>query len=292
MNEWVVSEQNSGQSLQAFLKSKFTDNISAKAIKRSIDAGGCSLNGRVERFSSRLVGIGDKVSFELSERPRTLINSVNSILYSDTDILAINKPSGISSTSEGLLESLEKEFGTLKLLHRLDKETSGVLLFAKNDKMAEVIEKLFKERNIEKTYLAIVDGTFRDLSGTVDNYLGKLKVYEGQTIMGLVSKDEGVRAVTHWQVMKAGKKASLIQCMPKTGRMHQIRVHMAGLLHPILGDYQYGKRFDCQYRPQRLLLHASEISFVHPKNLTKITIKAEIPKDFAKAKLEIIDVDG
>lgn len=291
MNEWIVSEQESGASLQGFLKSKLP-SISAKAIKRFLDAGSCTLNGRLERYGTCLVGTGDLIQFDFIEKrcAPILKEGQVKVLYKDSDILAIDKPSGISSDSRELLGLLENEFGALKLLHRLDKETSGVLLFACSEKIAHAIEKLFRERMIQKTYLAIVHGTLKS-SGVVDNYLGKLKVYQGQAIWGEVSAEKrgGVRAVTHWQVIAKGKGASLLKISPETGRTHQIRVHMSGLHTPILGDCQYGRRRggNFPYRPQRLLLHAAELSFIHPRTFKKVTIDAPFPKSFVEALKEL-----
>lgn len=284
MSRWIVSEKDSGQSLQAFLKSHLGQEISAKKIKRVLDAGRCTLNGRVERFGTRLVGKGDKIecaSFGTEVKPAKSGNG-DRILYLDDDLIAFNKPPGMASDSKSLAAELLK-YGPVKLLHRLDKETSGILLFARNENTAKAIEGLFKQRKMAKTYYAIVDGIPKASTGVIENFLGKLKVYEGQTLWGEVSKDKGLISKTKWQLKTPGKTASLVICYPETGRTHQIRVHLSSIGHPILGDMQYGRRFKSPYKAPRVLLHAYEIEFIHPHTGKSITIKAPLPDDFAEA---------
>jgi len=293
MNHWQVLKTQSGISLQLFLKQMLGDKFSGKQIKRLIDAGKCTLNGRPERFASRLVGSGDKVTLEDSQRvskpQRIIASDPKSILCSDKDLIAYDKPSGIASDNPALLKKLEMQFGALILLHRLDKETTGVLLFARNQKTATSIENLFKKRLVNKIYLALIDGVPGRTSGVIENFLGKVHVYDGQTIWGVVVPEKGLIAKTSWQIKMKGKDACLITCYPATGRTHQIRVHLSGLGHPILGDHQYGHSFKCAFRPQRTLLHAAEISFEHPESNQIITIKSPIPSDFTEAMKYLLD---
>lgn len=293
MNRWDVLQKQSGLSLQVFLKEKLGEGVSAKQIKRAIDSGKCLLNGKPERFSSRLVGLGDKVELEISPPPEkvktTKTDQTARILYSDDDIIAYNKPAGIPSDSKDLLDDLQKHFGPVILLHRLDKETTGILLFARNEATARAIEAQFKKRLVKKTYLAFVNGLPIKAAGTVENFLGKLHVYQGQTVWGVVPKEKGLLAKTLWEVKKRGKGASLVICRPETGRTHQIRVHLSSLGHPILGDHQYGRSFTCDYRPNRILLHASEIVFEHPKTKHLITITTTLPDDFVEATQRLLE---
>lgn len=287
MNQWEVVQSQSGMSLQVFLKEMLGGTISAKQIKRAIDSGHCLLNQKRERFSSRLVGTGDIVQlqdpFPFKKVGRETASPLDRVLYSDDDMIAYDKSSGVLSDSKDLLEALKKRFGAVILLHRLDKETTGVLLFARNERTAKAIEALFKQRLIKKTYLAVVDGSPSQASGIIENFLGKRHAYHGQAIWGSVSEEKGMPARTHWECIEKGKEASLVRCRPETGRTHQIRVHLSGLGCPILGDYQYGSSFKCRYRPNRMLLHALEVTFHHPKDKRLITIKASLPDDFLEA---------
>nr|MBA3817181.1 RNA pseudouridine synthase [Parachlamydiaceae bacterium] len=149
---------------------------------------------------------------------------------------------------------------------------------------------LFKQRKVKKTYLAIVDGLPKSSQGIIDNFLGKISIYEGQTLYGEVSKAKGgLSARTVWKKEKTGVAASFIICYPETGRTHQLRVHLSGLGHPILGDYQYGRSFKCSFRPQRMLLHAYEITFENPVTNQLIQVIAKQPADFVEAIIFLID---
>ena len=187
--------------------------------------------------------------------------------------MAYNKPSGITSDDVSISNFLNSIYGKSILLHRLDKDTSGVLLFAKTLSSAKEIEGLFKQRLIKKTYHALVEGNPKP-SGKIENYLGKLKTYQGQTLFGEVSKDKGLLAITSWKVEKSYNGVSLLLCSPTTGRTHQIRVHLSEMGHPILGDYQYGRHFSCDYKAKRMMLHASRIQF------KDFNINAPLPVEF------------
>lgn len=289
MDRWDVQSKQSGQSLQLFLKEKL-GNVSGKQVKRLIDSGKCLLNGHPERFSSRLVGAGDVVELNYSPPLKAATADASSILYVDDDLIAYDKPAGMASDSQELLKQLQKQFGKVILLHRLDKETTGVLLFARHEQSAEAVEALFKKRLVKKTYLAIIDGVTKNRSGIIENHLGKLHVYQGQTIWGEVK--EGLYAKTSWEMQKSGHGASLLCCQPETGRTHQIRVHLSGLGHPILGDHQYGRSWTCKYHPQRVLLHASSVAFEHPSTKKSLVITSPIPHDFSEAMQALWGTDG
>lgn len=279
-----VSERESGSKLLAFLKSQLGPQIPARQLKRSLDAGRCRLNGRVERFGSKLVGRGDHIDFDLLQETRQELqeDSQESYLYVDDDIIAYNKSSGIISEDKKLQASIHAKYDTTILLHRLDRETSGVLLFARNTATETAMLELFKQRHIEKKYLAIVDG-IPAKEGVVDNFLGKVNAYQGQTLWGAVEKEKGRWACTRWHVEKSHKDVSLLTCFPETGRTHQIRVHLSSIGHPILGDHQYGRTFRSSFSAPRLLLHAAEISFLHPTTKKEVSIKAPLPLDFEEA---------
>jgi len=285
-NRWKVGKEQSGMRLQAFVKGHMEESVSAKQVKHAIDAGLCLLNGKPERFASRLVGDGDVVEIEGLQTKAASIRQPlaekERILYSDEGIIAYDKPAGISADSRELLKSLQLHaVSRLILLHRLDKDTTGVLLFARNDVIAKNMESLFKKRLIQKKYLAIVSGLPAQSSGVIENYLGRLAAYEGQAIWGVVNQEKGLFAKTAWKVEKKGKTTALLVCYPETGRTHQIRVHLSSMGHPILGDHQYGYVRKGEERPPRILLHAAEVTFEHPTQKRMITIQAPVPADFA-----------
>lgn len=271
---WKVTESESGQKLSAFLKDKLGAEYSARQIKQAIEQNACQVNGRIERFATSVVGRGDAIAFDYVQ-PKSRVKS--DILFQDNYLVVSNKPAGISSEDAAAMP-----LPGLELLHRLDKDTTGVLLWAKKPAAAKLMMEAFKKRLIKKTYFAIVDGAPKQRNGHIENRLGKLHGYQGQSLWGEV--DGGLLAITDWAVEKTFRsRASLMICYPLTGRTHQIRVHMSGLGHPILGDKQYGKRFSCAYRPSRCLLHASCVEFMHPITGANVRVEAPLPKDFHEA---------
>jgi RluA family pseudouridine synthase len=288
--KWTVTHAESGSKLLAFIKSKMGDDHSARYLKRAIESNLCQINGRTERFASSVIGEDDIVTLALEElvTSKPFVVESSRILYEDADLFAYNKPAGYSSEGQDLLQAMKKHNPSLILLHRLDRDTTGVLLFAKNASTQAAILALFKKHWIHKEYLALVDGVPEQNSGTIDNFLGKVHVYEGQAIWGEVSSRQGLHAVTVWQCEQKGANAALLRCFPKTGRTHQIRVHLSSLGHPILGDYQYGRHFSCTYHPLHHLLHAVEIHFTHPSTGEKVEIKAPLSEEFSQALKALI----
>ena len=288
--KWKITAQESRMQLLAFLKTKL--EYSGKKLKQALDANLCIVNGAVERFGTVLLKPGDWVDLDVKKmetlfsQPSTQVFEIepSRVLYEDEAILIYDKPSGISSDETGL----SKLFKDYLLIHRLDKDTTGVILFAKSEKIRKYFIELFKKQAVKKEYLAIVDGIPQENSGIIENSFGKLHSYEGQSIWGAVRHGQGKEAQTKWKCKKRGKKASLIQCFPLTGRTHQIRAHLKGLGHPILGDYQYARIFRCPFRPSRCMLHAHKLSFVHPHSGKLLTFAASIPADFEEVMNRVL----
>ncbi|MDR0753294.1 MAG: RluA family pseudouridine synthase [Holosporaceae bacterium] len=199
------------------------------------------------------------------------------IIYEDENILAINKPPGLSvqlgSKVSISVETLLKSYPDCKchLVHRLDKDTSGVLLVAKNQKFARLLTGFFRENKIKKTYLAVVEGKISS-SGTIDNFLEKSFMNNEEKMR---ASSFGQRAITIYKPLKYIGNNTLLELKPFTGRKHQLRVHCATVINaPIFGDRKYNKNFS----GERLLLHAHKV-FI---NDLKIEIIAEIPEYFQK----------
>lgn len=287
--QWKVSLEESGMKLQAFLKQKLGETLSARQIKQAIENKFCTVNKRLERFASALVGAGDLIELKL-DSATSQVSTVaipkfepSRILFEDEDLLIYDKPPFIASDNEKFLLNLKRTLPYLALVHRLDKETTGALIFAKNETALTQMLELFKQRLVNKIYLALVDRCPEKSNGIIDNYLGELKRYQGQTLWGSVPKSKGLHAITAWERLRFNQQAALIRCFPKTGRTHQIRVHLSEMGCPILGDFQYGKNFQCNFRPARYLLHASEISFIHPRTGKNISAASPLPSDFLAA---------
>lgn len=284
--EWRVTRKQREARLLQFLREVCPQAPSVKALKRAIDSKLCRVNGVVRIFSSYALKEGDCVALSPAAFEPVLFPKW-SILYEDESLLIINKPPGVVSTIPALREQAACDIASFQLVHRLDKETSGVLMLSKTVQVHKQCLELFKKRKVEKTYLALVDGKVSKEEGTIDNYLGKKSSYEGQTLYGSVPAGKGQRAVTQWRCLARGKGVSLLCCQPLTGRTHQLRVHLAGMGYPILGDCQYAKRFNCPVTPLRNLLHAYLVAFVHPVTGQPIQIKAPIPLDFKGALVEL-----
>lgn len=283
---WVVSSEESGSKLLAFLVTHTKGEYSARFLKECVNQHCCKINGRIETFSSTIVGKGDRVEFIIKKQnPRSLKSlDLKSILYEDEYLLIFNKPSAINCDEKGVLSLFKDYLPSAILVHRLDRDTTGVLIIAKNKDVFLNLVDQFKEYAVQKTYLAIVDKIVKKERGVIENYLGKKQEYAGQTIWGSVDRSRGLYACTDWERIEKGENCSLIKCAPKTGRTHQLRVHLSEMGHPILGDFQYGKKFICSYHPHRYLLHAYSISFNHPVTLQRMEMTAPLPTDFFEAE--------
>lgn len=266
--QFKVTKKEQGMTLLAFLRESCPNAPSVKALKRAVEGKRCRVNGRVETFSTYKLSPGDTVVLELEPETKQTLE----LLWEDECLMAFNKPAGIVSEPKNF-----KGY----LVHRLDKETSGVILVAKSKSILEKMVELFRLKQVQKTYLAIVDGVVSKKQGTIISRLGPRHRFQGQTLYG--SGATGQLAKTRWSKIKQGPKATLLECNPITGRTHQLRVHLQEAGHPIVGDYQYARQFKCGYHARRHLLHALEISFPHPLTGEQITLKAPLPKDFLEA---------
>ncbi len=283
----VVLAGEEGKSLLSFLKNRYGSLGSVRSLKRAIEGKRCTVNKRVELFSTHPLSKGDSVELSwgslggVSEKKPLL-------LWREGDLSAYAKPSGVPS--------LSAHFSGQRLVHRLDKETSGIMLVAHSDQMRLSMIALFRSHQIEKEYLALVDGLVEQEGGSIISQIAPIHFYQGQTIYG--SRRVGRRAITEWRMVGHGDRVSLIRASPITGRTHQLRVHFKEMGHPILGDYQYGKRFLFSSIPiSRHLLHAYKISFIHPQTKKKVIAIAPIPEDFSlflkELKLDLmVDREG
>jgi len=279
--QWKVSKKQSGLPLSHYIQEQLKEKPSIKQIKRSLEKNSCTLNGTIERFGSRRVREGDAITYTSKVEEKQHEVEEERILYEDDELLLYNKPSGTSCERVGM----PALFPHFHQVHRLDKETSGVLLFAKTGEAKRELMKRFKHRKVHKEYLALVDGIPSKKGGVIQNQLGKVGWFQGQTVWGEVER--GLFAETKWKVEASGKTATLLRCFPKTGRTHQIRVHLKEMGHPILGDAQYCRTFKCPYTPARHLLHARKIRFDHPKTGKCISVSAPLPEDFQNALLNL-----
>lgn len=215
------------------------------------------------------------------------------IIYEDGDFLIIDKPSGLlthavnkQDKSESIVGWLLKKYPEVRsvgpdplrvgIVHRLDKETSGLLLIAKTQPSFNYLKKLFQERKIKKTYLTLVYGTLKQKVGLIETSLGKLGTRQTTRIHGKHDLKEKT-AITEYKVVKEYRGYSLLEVMPQTGRTHQIRVHLKSIGHPVVCDHIYaGKKHMCPVELGRLFLHAQKLSFVSP-SATAISVESDLP---------------
>jgi 23S rRNA-/tRNA-specific pseudouridylate synthase len=268
-----VTSREKGQRLLAFLREKCPDAPSVKALKRSVESKHCKINGHVETFSTHILKEGDTIEFEFGEAPEVYKPLM---IWEDDVLAAYDKPAGVVC---------EPKAFPGKLVHRLDKETSGIVLIAKNEKILQQMIELFKEKKVKKEYLALVDGLVRDKTKTITSKLGPRHHFQGQTLYG--SSPIGQEAITEWELIGTGIKSSLLKCRPITGRTHQLRVHLREAGHPVVGDYLYTKIFQCPCEAKRHLLHAYKITFPHPVTQQQIEVISQVPRDFIEA-LEVV----
>lgn len=288
----LTADQN-GERLDAFL-SRQGDHLSRSAAQKLIEAGAVRLNGRLPKKNDRL-NLGDTVEYTIPEPKEVDIAPKDiplEIVYEDEDVAVINKPKGLvvhpaaghqdDTLVNGLLyamgDSLSGINGELRpgIVHRIDKDTSGLLAIAKNDLAHTVLASQLKDHSMARTYEAIVCGSFREDSGTVDVPIGRHPTDRKKMC---VTQRNSKPAVTHWEVVERFRGYTHIRCRLETGRTHQIRVHMAYIGHPILGDTVYGHKKP-ELGQSSQCLHAGALCFRHPRDGRPILVFAPLPDYF------------
>ncbi len=267
---------------------RFTgDKLSVRAARKLIEAGNCRINGRVESFHSYAVQRGDVVEFFVPEerehrfdRRRVLHEELGLIAYDKPPYLPVTPQDGPKSWS--LFDILKAEYPDIIPVHRLDADTSGIVLFARNPQVAERLEHFFKEHEVQKTYHALVRGHPRE-TGTHKSYLVKTEARKGFEKWKSGRGQDAREAVTTWTVQEqVGKWGSLVKVEPKTGRYHQIRIHFSEIGHPLYGDRLYGDRRD-PVHVDRHQLHASGILLPNPCGGPILKITCDLPADMTTA---------
>jgi len=283
------------------LAKAFPDH-SRSALQRAFDAGLVRSNG-VVLSRDNVLNAGDVVEFHLPETKPTDLTPAEiplDILYEDKHLLALNKSSGMvvhpgaATGGDTLVHALLAHCkGSLSgiggverpgIVHRLDRETSGVMLVAKNDAAHRGLSEQFSERTLQKEYLALVNGRPDLLSGIIDRPIGRNPNHRHK--MAIVEETKGGKhARTDWEVVESyGDVATLIRCTIHTGRTHQIRVHMKSLGHVILGDVVYGWKPHprIEPKPERVMLHAEHLVVTHPITGKTLDLRAPLPDDMKR----------
>jgi len=284
-----VKASEAGKRLDLFLTKKIS-SLSRSAIQKLIKENNVLVNNKASR-PNYLVRSGDDIVIKIVPIKKKIAAPPISleIIYEDDDVLVINKPPGTvvcseSSTCKGTLleailqkikfgpEGKEIRFG---IVHRLDKDTSGILLVAKNKKSYYHLVDLFKKRKVIKKYKALVKGRLKPEKGIIEAPIGR-SIYNREK-MAVVLPGKGKPALTKYKVLKYLDNFTLLEVEPKTGRMHQIRVHLASIGHPIVGDQKYGHRDQKKLLP-RQFLHAFYLKCLLPSGKIK-EFSSDLPSD-------------
>ena len=294
-----------GERLDAFL-ARSVEGLTRSAAQKLLEEGCVTLRGKPGKKNDKL-SPGDEVSVTIPEPKAVDIVAKEmplEIAYEDEDVLVINKPKGLvvhpaaghqdDTLVNGLLyamgDSLSGINGELRpgIVHRIDKDTSGLLAVAKNDLAHAVLASQLKDHSMARTYEAIVCGGFREDSGTVDAPIGR---HPSDRKKMCVTQRNSKEAVTHWEVVRRYRGYTHVRCRLETGRTHQIRVHMAHIGHPILGDTVYGHKKP-ELGQDSQCLHAGILCFRHPRDGRPVIVHAPLPEYFQQVleKLEKLGV--
>jgi len=290
----VTIRAEAGMPLMRWVALQSGETLSVREAKRLLEQGICRVNGRVETFGSRVLEAGDVVDLvlpERAERARFEFERAR-VVHADETLIVYDKPPGLAVTpADGKkgpnLEALVRTaFPSARAVHRIDADTTGLVVFALTRDAKATLEAAFREHAVDKVYLALVRGQPRP-EGSHKSFLVKVDAGQGFETWESGRGEGAKEAVTSWRVLdKLGPWASLVEVRPETGRHHQIRIHMKELGHPLIGDTRYGDRRDpvpAGLIP-RHMLHAAQVTFDHPATGKRLVVKARPPVDFLAAE--------
>ena len=292
MKEYIVSQEEKGKRLDTYIPSVDTD-ITRTSAQRLIEDGNILVNGKNAKVSYKIQE-NDKISVEIPEPKQIELKAQNipiEIIYEDSDIIVVNKPKGMvvhpaNGNPDGTLvnaimaickDSLSGIGGEIRpgIVHRIDKDTSGLLIVAKNDNAHVKMSEQIKNHEVKKTYIALVRGVFKENEATIDMPIGRSTSDRKK----MAVNKNGKNAITHIKVLKRFDKYTLLQVNIETGRTHQIRVHLSEIGYPVVGDtvYSNGKN---EWGIKGQCLHAKSLKFKHPITGKEMFIEAPLPKYF------------
>ena len=298
-----TNENDKGKRIDSFLNEVIED-ATRSYIQKIIDGGYVEITGKKTTKSGNKLKGTETIVVNLPEDETLDLVPEDiplEIIYEDSDIVIINKaPNMVVHPAHGnyngtLVNALLyhiKDLSTINgvirpgIVHRLDKDTSGVIVVAKHDEAHTTLSDMFKEKTLEKTYVCIAKGVFKDKSGRIETLIGRDP--RDRKKMAVVTEN-GKIAISNYEVLDESKNYSLVKVRIETGRTHQIRVHMKSLNHPILGDSTYGNSTD---GIGRQMLHAYRLKFTHPISKKDMVVTAPIPEDFKRAaKFAGLDIE-
>lgn len=292
MKNVIVNENDKGKRLDIYIAENFNE-LSRTMIKKLIESNNILVNDKSEKVSYK-VQANDNISIDVPEAKETKLKAQEiplDIIYEDSDIIVVNKPKGMvvhpaNGNPDGTLvnailsickNSLSGIGGELRpgIVHRLDKDTSGLIIVAKNDKAHINMSEQIKERNVKKTYIALVRGNVPEEEATINMPIGR----STKDRKKMAVTKNGKQAITHFKVLKRYSKYTLLEIKIETGRTHQIRVHMAEIGYPVVGDAVYSKGKN-EFGIEGQMLHAYKLEFMHPITNKHMELTAPLPQYF------------
>jgi 23S rRNA pseudouridine1911/1915/1917 synthase len=302
LQEFVAAEYETGRRLDQVVAARFSE-VSRARVQELIEAGLVRVDTRIAKGSHRL-RLGERISVEVQPRPplRAEAESIPlEVLYEDDDVIAVNKPAGMvvhagAGTTRGTLvnallgrgQALSQGGCALRpgIVHRLDKDTSGIILVAKNDAAHAKLGESFQRRDVKKTYITLVQGAIKHESGRIDLAITRdPKRRTRMTARRSIVLGHAREARTDWRVLARIDATSLLEVQLHTGRTHQIRVHLSALRHPVVGDTLYGAAPQLRVGKTTLpplhrnFLHAAKLGFAQPRTGDWIELRAPLPQE-------------
>ncbi|MGM9971973.1 MAG: RluA family pseudouridine synthase [Anaeroplasmataceae bacterium] len=290
INKYIIDDSLKGIRLDKALKS-LNNDMSRTLLSNLIASGNVKVNNKVSK-PSYITNLGDEITVEIEEAKETTLEAQNlnlNIVYEDNDVAVVDKPTGLvvhpaagnkdNTLVNGLLYELD-DFSGIKgeirpgIVHRIDKDTSGLLMIAKNDMAMENLSEQLKNHTVNRLYVGLACGVIEEAKGRIDAPIGRDP--SDRKKMAVVK--DGKKAITNFRVLERYKKFTLVEFKLETGRTHQIRVHMKYIGHPLVGDIQYG--------PKKLIsetgqyLHAKTLGFIHPTTKEYMEFNSELPSYF------------
>ena len=283
-------EADRGQRLDRFIAER--GGISRGLARRAIDRGGVFVDRHRCKIASRVVRAGQSIEVSLEEVPDAAPLPAARLLYRDADLVAVDKPAGVPAqatraSDRGTLPDLVAAAvgAPASVVHRLDRETSGVTVLGRSPGGTAALALAFRTGQVEKTYLALCARVPSPPTGRLDLPLGPDRTRPGARAV----RPDGEAAATRYRTIAAGR-AALVEAWPETGRTHQVRVHLAHLGAPVLGDRRYGGPARVGEAPvPRLMLHAWRLALAHPRTGERLVLEAPVPPDFAHLRALLID---
>lgn len=296
VHKYSVRAADEGDRLDHFLSGR--TGLSRAHLQKLITGGFVLVQGKTVQKSHR-IRYGESIALTIPEPEKLEVEPQEipiKIVYEDDDLAVVSKPAGMvthpapghrkDTLVNALLAKLEglSSIGGVErpgIVHRLDRDTSGLMMVAKNDLAHKGLSDQLRERKIDKTYWALVHGVFVEDMGEICEPVGR---HEKQRQKMSVNVMKGRRAVTKWSVLERFKGLTLLELKPETGRTHQLRVHLSHIRRPVVGDLQYGsdRKKDQDLGVKRQLLHAKKVRFAHPRDGRVMEFEDDLPQDFAK----------